>query len=81
MKGATRALSLAGALLALLFVVSSCGEASQSGRILSVDSEGAIAGLVYLDHNGNEVLDAADDPVPGLKVNLFIAGTQSLAAG
>ena len=80
MKRRMRTLSLAGALLTLPFVVSSCREANPSGRILSVDSEGAIAGFVYLDRNGNEVPDAADDPVQGLEIHLFVAGTQSLAA-
>ena len=80
MKRQTRGLSLAGALLALPLVVSSCREVGPSGRILSVDSEGAIAGFVYLDHNGNQIPDAPDDPVQGLEIHLFVAGTQSLAA-
>lgn len=80
MKLQTGALSLAAALLALPFVISSCSETDLAGRILFVEAEGAITGLVFLDRNGNEVLDASDEPVEGLEVSLFVAGTQSLAA-
>ena len=80
MKLQTGALSLAAALLALPFVISSCSETDLAGRILFVEAEGAITGLVFLDRNGNEVLDASDEPWEGLEVSLFVAGTQSLAA-
>ncbi len=80
MKRWTRTLSLAAALLALALVVSSCTDADLAGRILLVESEGAITGFAYLDHNGNEVQDASDDPVKGLDIHLFVAGTRSLAA-
>ncbi|MFV2006909.1 MAG: fibronectin type III domain-containing protein [Longimicrobiales bacterium] len=80
MKLQPRALNLAAALLALPLVVSSCSETDLAGRILLVEAEGAVTGLVFLDRNGNEVLDVSDDPVEGLEVSLFVAGTQSLAA-
>ena len=80
MKLQTRALSFAVALLALPLVISSCSETDLAGRILFVEAEGTITGLVFLDRNGNEGLDAFDDRVEGLEVSLFVAGTQSLTA-
>ena len=53
MKRRTRALSLPVVLLALWLVISSCTDSNLAGRILSVESAGAITGLVYLDQNGN----------------------------
>jgi len=80
MKRRTRALSLSVVLLALYHDISSCTDSDLAGRILSVESAGAITGLVYLDHNGNEVQDASDDRVEGLEIQFLVAGTQSLAA-
>jgi len=80
MKGRPRALTLSATLLALSLVISSCSEPDLAGRILSVESEGAGTGLVYLDRNGNEVQDALDDPVQGLEIQFLVAGTRSLAA-
>ena len=78
MKLHTKGLSLA-ALLALSFTISGCRETDLAGSILSIDAEGVIVGLVYLDHNGNDVADASDVGVEGLEVRLFVAGTQSLS--
>ncbi len=80
MKRRTRALIGVAAVLSLPFVVASCSDTGLTGRILSVDAEGAITGLVYLDSNGNGVQDDSDDQVQGLKIQLLVAGTQSLAA-
>ena len=66
--------------LFLLGLFASCSDSGQSGRILAVDAEGAVIGFVYLDRDGNGVQDVTDDPLPGLGVSLFVAGTQSLAA-
>ena len=80
MKLRTGALTLAAAVLAFPLLVASCSDTDLASRILLVDSEGVIAGLVYLDRNGNEVRDASDDQVQGLEIRLFVAGTQSLAS-
>ena len=80
MKLRAKTPSLAAAVLALPLLISSCSETDLASRILFVESKGSITGLVYLDRNGNELLDASDDPVQGLEIQLFVAGTQSLAA-
>lgn len=74
-----RSLFWASTLVALPFLVSSCSETDLAGRVLVVESEGGVVGLVYLDRNGNEAQDALDDLVEGLQVQLFVAGTRSLA--
>ena len=79
MKPHTKAPSLAAALLALSLAISGCGDTDLAGRILFVDAEGAVIGLVYLDRNGDEVFDASDVGVQGLEIRLFVAGTQSLS--
>jgi Fibronectin type III domain len=67
-------------LVALPLLLSSCSETNLSGSILFVDAEGAISGFVYLDRNGNGLLDAVDERVEGLEVRLFIAETRGVAA-
>jgi hypothetical protein len=79
MRSRTIAAGLA-TLVALPLLFSSCTETDLAGRVLLVEAEGAVVGLVYVDLNGNEVSDVADTPVEGLGVLLFTAGTQSLAA-
>jgi hypothetical protein len=69
---------IAVAQLALLVSLSSCSDADLAGRILSVEAESAVVGLVYLDQNGNRLRDAADQAMEGLEIQLFVAGTRSL---
>ena len=76
MKLPTKASSFVVALLALAVGISSCGDGDAAGRILMVDAEGAVLGLVYLDHNGDQVRDAADGAVADLEIRVFVAGTR-----
>ncbi|HKJ02526.1 MAG TPA: hypothetical protein VJ997_08730, partial [Longimicrobiales bacterium] len=79
MRLSPKAPIVAAGLLSLSFAVSSCTEADLAGRILSVEGEGTVIGLVYLDHNGNDVRDIVDDPVTGIEARLMVAGTRSVA--
>ena len=62
-------------LLALLVGLWSCSDADLAGRILAVESESTVIGLVYLDQNGNEARDAEDEAVEGLEIRSW--GTRS----
>jgi hypothetical protein len=66
--------------VSIALATSSCADTDVAGRLLAVDAEGIVAGLVYLDRNGDEVLGGTDEGVEGLEVRLYIAGTQSVAA-
>ena len=77
MKTHTKAAGSALAVLALSVVISSCSDADLSERVLFVEAEGSVIGLVYQDSNGNEIRDTSDDAVEGLEIELFVAGTRS----
>lgn len=52
-----------------LMVIAGCE--SGGDDILAVDATGAVAGLVWVDRNGNAQLDASDGPVRDARVNLI----------
>ena len=56
MKRHPQAPSVVAGFLALSLVNASCTDTDLAGRILLVDADGAITGLVYLDRNGNRLL-------------------------
>ena len=73
MRALAPAAGSAVVLLALSVITSSCSDADLGGRLLFVDAEGAVLGLVYLDHNGNQVRDLSDEPVEGMQIrNLYL---------
>ena len=67
MKQRTGKLLLAAVAITVPLVVSSCSDTGTE-RILSVESDGAVTGQVYLDRNGDEVQDVLDEPVDGLEI-------------
>jgi hypothetical protein len=50
------------------------------GRVLGITSSGLVNGLVFLDRNGNHVLDAGDTALANLPVRLLAKGTRDTAA-
>ena len=73
-----KAPSVAAGLLALSLGLASCTDTDLAGRILYVDAQGVVIGLVYQDYNGNGVRDGADAPVRGLEMRLLVEGTRSV---
>jgi hypothetical protein len=65
------------ALLALCLVA--CQNAGQD-RAFGVEATGLVKGIVYFDRDGNQVLDAADTILSGIKVSLVIPETRDTVA-
>ena len=56
-----------------------CGNAGED-RVLSISAQGAVAGHVYFDRNGNRVQDAADTALRQVRVRLIATGTSDTVA-
>lgn len=64
----------------LLLLASGC-DLSDQEQILGVEASGSVAGLVFLDRDGDQLLDpAVDGPVPGVGVSLVLSGGQRAVA-
>jgi len=70
-KGRARPLPLLS-LLSLLSLLPSC---STGDRIVTIPGQGFVAGLVYLDLDGNREAGGPDQALPGVGVRLVVAGT------
>jgi uncharacterized repeat protein (TIGR01451 family) len=70
-----RASNFALALASCMALVS-CLEYSTNVELLEIDAIGAVRGLAFLDHNGNELLDAGDEPLAGGHV--LLTGAQGV---
>ena len=53
--------------VAALLAAGACEDSTDVDPIV-IEASGTVAGLVFLDTNGNGTLDAADEPITGIRV-------------
>ena len=63
----------------VLGIAAGCQNAGE-GNVVSISGTGVVNGLVFLDRNGNRVLDASDTALPNLPLRLIARGTRDTVA-
>lgn len=66
--------------LALVVLATTRCDNAGAGRVLAIESSGIVKGLVYLDRNGNRLMDGADTSLRQVRVRLIAFGTLDTTA-
>lgn len=66
-------------IVALIGLIGACDNAGED-RILSLDANGVVRGLVFFDRNGDREADASDVTLAGVRLGLVAVGTRDTVA-